>query len=121
MAFPVLIERIAALYWEMKEKVYRSVSVIVEANAYQMAIVQQLKHLGIPCEPVKSTTDKRSRLTLVSPRIKSGDILFPKTGAEIMLSQIVNYGNERHDDLMDAFVICANFYCPYFKPFFGFV
>jgi hypothetical protein len=31
-------------------------------------------------------------------------------GAEKLINQIVNFGNEPHDDLMDAFTICAQKY-----------
>lgn len=120
MPFPVLIERIICLYKEM-DKAICDALVVVESNGYQMAIVQQLEKYDILCEPVKTTTDKRSRLSLVSPRIKSSDILFPKIGIEKMLSQIVNFGNEKHDDLMDAFTICGHKYLFYSEPFVGFV
>lgn len=121
MPFPALVEKIKGLYRELEETVYEDILVVVEAVGYQMAIVQQLEHEGIPCEPFKVTTDKRTRLSLISHRIKVADILFPKTGAETMLSQIVNFGNEKHDDAMDAFVICAHKYSSYHEIFIGFV
>ena len=48
---------------------------------------------------------KRSRLSLVSHLIKSGVIVFSKKGCGLLISQIVGLGVEKHDDLMDAFVI----------------
>ena len=47
--------------------------------------------------------DKRSRLVLTAHMIKSGKILFPRTGAEELITQIVHFGVEKHDDLADAF------------------
>jgi phage terminase large subunit-like protein len=35
--------------------------------------------------------------------IKSGRILFPLSGAEELISQIIHFGIEKHDDLADAF------------------
>jgi hypothetical protein len=35
--------------------------------------------------------------------IKSGKVLFPRTGCEQLIDQIVHFGVEKHDDLADAF------------------
>jgi phage terminase large subunit-like protein len=47
--------------------------------------------------------DKRSRLILTANFIKNGKVLFPRTGAEELIRQIVHFGVEKHDDLADAF------------------
>jgi phage terminase large subunit-like protein len=46
----------------------------------------------LPLVPVKPTTDKRSRLPVVAPQIKNGTVLFPRTGCEQLLGQILNLG-----------------------------
>ncbi|HVU06638.1 MAG TPA: hypothetical protein VHE10_02525 [Candidatus Paceibacterota bacterium] len=80
---------------------------IVEDVAYQKALPQQLKEEGlhnvIPTRP--GNQDKRSRLALTANLIKTGKILFPKEGAEELIQQIVHFGVEKHDDLVDAFSI----------------
>ena len=117
MDFPTLIERIKSLYEEIRKNVSREVLIVIESVGYQEAIIQQLaREKMYRCEAVKPITDKRSRLAVISHRIKNGDILFPEQGAEDMLNQIVNFGNERHDDLMDAFTICATKYSSYRVP-----
>lgn len=49
--------------------------------------------------------DKRSRLITLSDMIKRGKVKFPKHGAEALISQIVGFGVEKHDDLADAFTL----------------
>lgn len=121
MDFPTLVDRIKALAEEVKRDVYNSITIVVESVGYQEAIPQQLRREGFyNCEAVKPTSDKKSRLAVVSHRIKNGDILFPKQGAENLINQIVNLGNEKHDDLADAFVMCAQKHSSYTVQFIGF-
>lgn len=49
--------------------------------------------------------DKRERLNLTTHLIKSGKILFPKKGCEQLITQLIGFGYEKHDDLADAFAI----------------
>lgn len=78
---------------------------VIEDVAYQKALPQQLQNEGIP--KVRTTRpgnqDKRSRLVLTANAIKSGRVKFPRTGCEQLISQIVHFGVEKHDDLADAF------------------
>lgn len=78
---------------------------VIEDVAYQRALPQQLKAEGV--RRVKTTRpgnqDKRTRLVLTSQLIKNGKVLFPKTGCEELINQIVHFGVEKHDDLADAF------------------
>ena len=80
-------------------------SFVVEDVGYQKALPQQLEREGL--QNVKSTRpgnqDKRTRLTLTANLIKSGQIRFPRKGAEQLINQIVRFGVEKHDDLADAF------------------
>jgi predicted phage terminase large subunit-like protein len=78
---------------------------IIEDVAYQKALPQQLKSDGI--WDVRTTRpgnqDKRTRLVLTANMIKTGKVKFPRQGAEELLSQIIHFGVEKHDDLADAF------------------
>lgn len=80
---------------------------VIEDVAYQQALPQQLKNEGI--WDVKTTRpgnqDKRTRLTLTGHLIKSGKVVFPRTGAEELINQVVHFGVEKYDDLADAFSI----------------
>lgn len=81
--------------------------IFVENNGYQGAVVEQLEDSGIAAEGVASKADKRTRLSTVASKIESGQILFPKSGCEKLIEQIVHFGVEKHDDLMDAFVLAS--------------
>ncbi len=106
MTFPETVELCKVLNKSYKEAGMPP-TLVIESVAYQLSLPQQLENEGI--YEVKSVRpgnqDKRSRLVLTAHLIKSGRILFPKNGCEELISQIVNFGVEKHDDLADAFSI----------------
>ncbi len=105
---PDLIDRIYAVNLENR-KIHSVVKTVVESIAFQEAIVQFLRKYGYTnCEGIKVTEDKRTRLATISHLIKSGNVLFPRTGAELLVTQIVGFGAEKHDDIMDAFTLCTH-------------
>ena len=79
----------------------------VEQTAYQAAVVQQLQVDGLDVQGVTPRSDKRSRLSMVSDKIQRGTILFPRSGAEHLISQLVGFGVEKHDDLVDALTVAV--------------
>lgn len=82
---------------------------LVENVAYQQAAIEQLELEGFTVYAVNPQgEDKRARLTVISPQVKKGSILFPKTGTEELEQQLVGFGIERYDDLADAFAYLAN-------------
>jgi len=94
---------------QMSENVGRSnkpADIIVEEVGYQKALIDELQYQGYPARGSKvQQQDKRVRLALVSPLIRSGRVKFPREGAEDLIKQLVNFGRMRHDDLADAFAI----------------
>nr|KKS47235.1 MAG: hypothetical protein UV11_C0018G0006 [Candidatus Giovannonibacteria bacterium GW2011_GWF2_42_19] len=78
---------------------------VIEDVAYQKALPQQLNNGGIwnVITTRPGTQDKRSRLVLTANLIKTGQVLFPRNGAEQLIQQIIHFGVEKHDDLADAF------------------
>ena len=70
--------------------------------AYQRAAIEMVQEAGIPAEPVKVGTDKRSRLAQAAVFIKF--VRFPRRGCEDLIAQLLGFGVEEHDDLVDAFV-----------------
>lgn len=99
--FPTTIERIKSVYQEAK-KLHSLVEIVIEDVGYQRAVVQTLERENLPVKGIKVTDDKRARLTTVSGLIKNGQVLFPAKGSEIQIQQIVGFGVERYDDLVDA-------------------
>jgi hypothetical protein len=76
----------------------------IEDVAYQRSALEIAQQLGLVVEPMRSTTDKRSRLRAAATFIQSGQVRFPRKGCEDLLAQILGFGIEEHDDLMDALV-----------------
>lgn len=76
----------------------------VEDVMFQRAAVQTLKKAGVSVFGVKPVSDKRARLMAASPFIKDGTVLFPESGCEALIDQLLGFGTEEHDDLVDALV-----------------
>lgn len=75
----------------------------VEDVGYQKAALQQLsKRLSV--YPMRPITDKKARLQSVAPFIKDGTVLFPEQGCEDLIAQLIGFGVEEHDDMVDALV-----------------
>jgi len=77
----------------------------IEAVAYQIAAVQEALRHGIPAQEMRVGTDKRARLRAAALFIQDGTVLFPRKGAEDLITQLTGFGIEEHDDLTDAFVL----------------
>ncbi len=104
MNFPETVETCISLHKSLQET--ETPKFIIEDVAYQRALPQLLQQSGLSCRSVRiGTQDKRSRLNIASHRIKSGQILFPKKGCEQLINQIVDFGVEKHDDMVDAFTM----------------
>lgn len=76
----------------------------VESVQYQQAAIEEMERAMLPVQGVKPTQDKRARLLTIVPYIQNGTILFPRTGCEDLIIQLLGFGVEEHDDLVDAFV-----------------
>lgn len=80
--------------------------VYVEKANIETAATQILSVDKILSEPVNTSgMSKQERLKVSTPYIRVGKVLFPHKGAEQLISQIVNFGIEKHDDLVDAFTL----------------
>lgn len=49
--------------------------------------------------------NKRARLVSSSPRMQEGEIFFPEIGADPLVNQILDFGKDLEDDLVDAFTV----------------
>lgn len=76
----------------------------VENVAYQQAAVQEFERSGLPVHPMHAMQDKRARLSVAAMYIKNGTVLFPEEGCEELIQQLIYFGQEAHDDLVDALV-----------------
>ncbi len=82
---------------------------VVEDVAYQKAAIEQLKERGCKVKGFIPKGDKTSRLSLISHYFERGQILFPEKGAERLIQQVVSFGLEKHDDLVDALVTAVTY------------
>ncbi len=86
----------------------KSVKIFTEDVGYQKAFEQEMDRDGYNTKPVSIVGDKRSRLCTAHHYIKTGRVLFPKKGCERIIEQVMGFGVEKHDDLVDALTIAIN-------------
>jgi predicted phage terminase large subunit-like protein len=106
LTFPQTIERLKIIHKSLNT--HRYPKICVEDVGYQRAVIQQLENMDYLVEGTKVSCDKRSRLTTITHLIQQGKILFPAKGAERLISQLLGFGVEKHDDLVDAFTIVGH-------------
>ncbi|MCH7492956.1 phage terminase large subunit [Patescibacteria group bacterium] len=84
----------------------RKTLLYIEEVAYQKSFIDALKNDGYPARGMPTLgTNKESRLKTVSQYLENGQVFFPHRGTETLISQLLGFGAERHDDLVDAFTI----------------
>jgi len=104
ITFPEQVSTITTLATLEKPSHHR-LKIYIEKVGYQDALVHMLQLSKYDVVGVPATTDKITRLQLTTAPIKSGQILFPRTGCEELIEQLVGFGKEKHDDLADAFAL----------------
>lgn len=93
-------------FLENFNKDYPETHLFVESTGYQRSLVEQLKEEGVNAHEVQvGGMSKQERLALVVRWIKRGLIHFPQHGSTDLINQIVNFGAEKYDDLVDAFTL----------------
>lgn len=87
-------------------KVYPDTHLFIESTSYQQSLAQQLLHEGIDAHDVQiGNLSKLERLAAVGYWVRRGQVHFPKDGSTDLVNQMVNFGAEKHDDLVDAFTL----------------
>ncbi len=77
---------------------------IIEEVGYQGAFIQDMERKGYNAVGFKPHgSSKGQRLSLTTPAIKAGEVLFPEKGVEQLVNQLVNFNREKYQDLADAF------------------
>ena len=79
----------------------------VEDVAYQKMQIESMVRAGLPVKGIKVSSDKRARLMTIAAYVENGQVLFPRTGCEDLIAELVGFGIEAHDDLVDSFVYCV--------------
>lgn len=102
LLFPPSMQKLKDMYDELKRD-GNTVKLVVEDVGFQAVAVQQLNDDDYPAQGWHpGSTDKRARLSVYSIAIQHGQVLFPEQGSESLIRQIVAFGSEAHDDLVDA-------------------
>jgi predicted phage terminase large subunit-like protein len=76
----------------------------VEAVAYQQAAIEEMERRAFAVTPMHPIKDKRARLRVAARYIKMGVVKFPRAGCEQLMTQLLGFGSEKHDDAVDALV-----------------
>jgi len=106
MNFTDAIKEIKKLSEQLQADFRRVPIVLIENVGFQVAVSQQLNIEKVLAEPVNiSGMNKQTRLEIATPYIRMGKALFPQEDREHLVSQIVNFGIEKYDDLVDAFTL----------------
>lgn len=104
------LETIEGFYHSLYAESPQKPMALIEAVQYQTAVVEQLKENGMQTKGIKITTDKRARLQMASPAFEQSRVFFPKTEtARLAIQQIIGFGVEKYDDLVDAITMAINF------------
>lgn len=108
MDFPTTVETLE--FYHKKNSDIHDVNkheIYIETVGCQLAMEKFLKkNSRMDVIGRKPTGSKRERLTLISDLIRSGKIRFPNTESwRMLVEELVGFGKERHDDLVDALTI----------------
>jgi predicted phage terminase large subunit-like protein len=76
----------------------------VEKVAYQQVAIEEMERRAFAVTPMHPIKDKRARLRVAARYIKIGIVKFSRTGCEQLLTQLLGFGSEKHDDAVDALV-----------------
>ena len=76
----------------------------VEAVAYQQAAIEEMERRAFSVQATHPIKDKRARLRVAARYIKMGVVKFPRAGSEQLMTQLLRFGSEKHDDAVDALV-----------------
>ncbi len=83
---------------------------LVENVAYQQAMVETLQQLGQSVKGIKVAGDKYARLATAGMVFEQGKVFFPSDGScKAIITQLLGFGIEKHDDLCDAISLSLNY------------
>ena len=81
-------------------------TVIMEDVGIQKWLAQESMDAGIPVIEFKvAGMSKGERLKIAASLVQAGKVYFPKDKANDLKVQLISFGREKHDDLVDAFTM----------------
>jgi len=85
---------------------------VIETVAYQQALAQAVRAKDknyIDIVEKNINIDKEARLKITKPIFSTKSIYFPKNESNEIVTEIIGFGRERHDDLVDALTLSVNY------------
>jgi len=109
VSFKQTVEEIVQLYHGLKDG-ENDPHILVEEVGYQAAMVEALKDEDVSVKGIKIRGDKYSRLMASGMLFEHGRVYFPKNkDMKVCIQQILGFGVEKHDDLVDATTLVLNY------------
>ncbi len=108
LTFEEQFETVKTLFAAHDSTDFPVVTVGIESNSYQEALVQRLRGDGrVPVSSVVQTRDKVARAMRLQGLVQTGRITFPETGAGDLIEEMLAFPESGHDDLVDALGIAV--------------
>ncbi len=109
MSFQQTLETVEGIYRGF-DTTPESIKLLVEKVAYQDAAIQVFELNGLSVKGVTVKSDKPSRLSIASMLFEQGRVYFPADrSCDAIKQQLVGFGVEKHDDLVDAVTMGLNY------------
>ncbi|OGY24034.1 MAG: hypothetical protein A2Y57_02270 [Candidatus Woykebacteria bacterium RBG_13_40_7b] len=103
MTLPELVKEVKKLILSLGPT--PNYKIFVEGGGTQKGVAQLLQSEGLNAQEINPQgQDKRTRLSIAKYWIQN-KIYFPKTGLEELETQLISFGTERYDDLVDALTL----------------
>jgi predicted phage terminase large subunit-like protein len=110
MSFQQTLETVEGIYHGFNTSGHHNIKLLVEKVAYQDAAIQVFEHNKLSVKGVTPRSDKRSRLATASMLFEGGRVYFPADrSCDPILQQLIGFGVEKHDDLVDAVTMGLNY------------
>lgn len=110
LSFQQTLEMVQGMYSSFNTYPHWDAMLLVEKVAYQDAAIQVFEHNGLNVKGIGISSDKRSRLSTAGMLFEQGRVFFPiDHSCDQIVQQLVGFGVEKHDDLMDAVTMGLNY------------
>ncbi len=82
----------------------------IESVQYQISLVNELMHRGLPVKALRPNKDKLSRSLSMQSKMEIGKVYFPKYSAWLsdFENELLSFPNAKNDDQVDCFAYISN-------------
>lgn len=105
LEWPEIIERVKNIVSSFGS--HATYKILVEGGSTQKGLTQMLVYQGLNAEEITPHgNDKRTRISMLVPWL-ANKVLFPISGTEELEHQLIYFGAERYDDLVDSLTLIS--------------